>query len=288
MEKEKQIIINGLGESTAKSYAGSYMRLRRLLNLTDKRKPIRNTPLNEVLGAVLAVENPSTSYSVFVITKKLFDYERNKKQFDDADMLIKERKRTIQVKKNINLKQTLPTYLNIESAIKKETDPVTYITSYIMFYCNTRNMDIALADLHASKKSDYDKDRNHLVIDGKNVLFIRNVYKTSKKYGVKENIIQNKKFYQYVKELLGNDDIVKLYSRKDGTNLTKSSIASYLKHKVVLNLNEGLIIKAVIQYANEKGSYDMLRTISQNRGTGVNILLSEYDVSNIKPPTLII
>ncbi len=288
MEKEKQSLIKELGESTAKSYAGSYMRLRKILNITDKRKPIKKIPIDTILHHIKDVENPSTAYSVFVIAKKLFSYADNKENFDALDKIIKERKRDIQVSKNKNLTQSLPTYKEIATAVKKETDPRKYITSFIMFKINTRNQDIALADLHSQKKDKYDEKRNHLILDGNKVIFIRNVYKTAKKYGQKKNIIAVKKFADAVKELLGDADTKPLFSRKNGEHITPASIASYLKKYVVLGLNEGQIIKAVLKYADEEGSYDMLRKISANRGTGVNVLLQEYDVSNIKEPTEII
>lgn len=288
MEKEKQSLIKELGESTAKSYAGSYMRLRKILNLTDKRKPIKKIPIDTILHHIKDVENPSTAYSVFVIAKKLFSYADNKENFDELDKIIKERKRDIQVSKNKNLTQSLPTYKEIAAAVKKETDPRKYITSFIMFKINTRNQDIALADLHSKKKDKYDEKRNHLILDGNRVIFIRNVYKTAKKYGQKKNIIAVKKFADAVKELLGDADTKPLFSRKNGEHITPASIASYLKKYVVLGLNEGQIIKAVLKYADDEGSYDMLRKISANRGTGVNVLLTEYDVSNIKEPTEVI
>ena len=288
MEKEKQSLIKELGESTAKSYAGSYMRLRKILNMTDKRKPIKKISLDVILEEIKKVDNPSTAYSVFVIVKKLFSYADNKEKFDELDKDIKERKRDIQVSKNKNLNSSLPTYKEIATAVKKETDPRKYITSFIMFKINTRNQDIALADLHSKKKDKYDENRNHLILDGNRVIFIRNVYKTAKKYGQKKNIIAVKKFADAVKELLGDADTKPLFSRKNGEHITPASIASYLKKYVVLGLNEGQIIKAVLKYADEEGSYDMLRKISANRGTGVNVLLQEYDVSNIKEPSEVI
>ena len=288
MEKEKQSLIKELGESTAKSYAGSYMRLRKILKMTDKRKPIKKIPIDTILHHIKDVENPSTAYSVFVIAKKLFSYADNKANFDALDKIIKERKREIQVDKNKTLTQSLPTYKEIATAVKKETDPRKYITSFIMFKINTRNQDVALADLHSQKKDNYDEKRNHLIVDGNRVVFIRNVYKTAKKYGQKKNIIAVKKFADAVKELLGDADTKPLFSRKNGEHITPASIASYLKKYVVLGLNEGQIIKAVLKYADENGSYDMLRKISANRGTGVNVLLTEYDVSNIKDPSEVI
>lgn len=288
MEKEKQSLIKELGESTAKSYAGSYMRLRKILNMTDKRKPIKKISLDVILEEIKKVDNPSTAYSVFVIAKKLFSYADNKEKFDVVDKEIKDRKRDIQVSKNKTLTQSLPTYKEIATAIKKETDPRKYITSFIMFKINTRNQDVALADLHAKPKDNYDEKRNHLILDGNKVIFIRNVYKTAKKYGQKKNIIVVKKFGDMVKEVLGDADTKPLFSRKNGEHITPASIASYLKKYVVLGLNEGQIIKAVLKYADEEGSYDMLRKISANRGTGVNVLLQEYDVSNIKEPSEVI
>ena len=288
MEKEKLSLTREVGESTAKSYAGSYMRLRKILNMTDKRKPIKKISIDVVLGEIKKVDNPSTAYSVFVIAKKLFPYADNKEKFDELDQEIKQRKRDIQVKKNGNLDKSLPSYKEIANAVKKETEPRKYITSFIMFKINTRNQDVALADLHAHKKDNYDDKRNHLILDGNKVIFIRNVYKTAKKYGQKKNIIAVKKFADAVKELLGDADTKPLFSRKNGEHITPASIASYLKKYVVLGLNEGQIVKAVLKYADEEGSYDMLRKISANRGTGVNVLLQEYDVSNIKEPTEVI
>lgn len=288
MEKEKQSLIKELGESTAKSYAGSYERLRKILELKDKRKPIKKVSLDVVLGAIEKVDNPSTAYSVFVIAKKLFSYGDNKEKFDALDKIIKQRKREIQVNKNKNLSQSLPSYKEIGAAVKKETEPRKYITSFIMFKINTRNQDVALADLHAKPKNQYDEKRNHLILDGNKVIFIRNVYKTAKKYGQKKNIIAVKKFADSVRELLGDADTKPLFSRKNGEHISQASIASYLKRYVVMGLNEGQIIKAVLKYADEEGSYDMLRKISANRGTGVNVLLQEYDVSNIKEPSEVI
>ena len=77
MERELNRILNNMSESTAKSYRGSYLRLRKLLKLTDRRKPIKKMSLKDILTSIENVENPSTRHSVFVIAKKIFDYEKN-------------------------------------------------------------------------------------------------------------------------------------------------------------------------------------------------------------------
>jgi len=285
MERELNNILKDMSDSTAKSYRGSYLRLRKLLKLTDKRKPIKKMSLADVLSAIETVENPSTRHSVFVISKKIFDYEKNKDAFDAVDKKIREDKRTLQVNKNGNLDKTLPTYKELKTAIKNETNPKKYIVSFLMFKLTCRNMDIALADLHAKPKENYDENRNHLIIDGEKVIFIRNKYKTVKKYDVKKNVINVKKFTDMMKTFLGDAEKKALFSQRNGGEITGSAIASYLKKFIVLGLNEGQIVKIVLKQADETGSYNMLRTISNNRGTSISVLLSEYDVSNISEPT---
>ena len=68
MERELNNILKDMSESTAKSYRGSYLRLRKLLKLTDKRKPIKKMSLADVLTKIETIENPSTRHSVFVIS----------------------------------------------------------------------------------------------------------------------------------------------------------------------------------------------------------------------------
>jgi len=284
MERELKRIMKDMTDSTANSYRSSYMRLRKLMNLTDRRKPIAKMPLADILKGIETIENPSTRHSVFVISKKLFDYEKNKEPFDAVDKKIREDKRSLQVSKNGVLDKTLPTFKELKAAIKNEMNPKKYIVSFIMFKLTCRNMDIALADVHATPKDNYDETRNHIIIDGSKVIFIRNRYKTAKKYGVKKNVINVKKFTDMVKLFLGDSENKALFAQKNGGEITGSSIASYLKKFIVLNLNEGQIIKIVLKQADETGSYNMLRTIANNRGTSISVLLSEYDVSNISHP----
>ena len=77
MERELNRILKDMTDSTAKSYKSSYMRLRKLMELKDKRKPISKMSLADILKAIETIENPSTRHSVFVISKKIFDYEKN-------------------------------------------------------------------------------------------------------------------------------------------------------------------------------------------------------------------
>ena len=285
MNKELQSIVLTLGESTTVSYTGAYKRLRDLLELKDKRKPIRKVPLLDTLAKIESVENPSTRASVFLIAKKIYNYTDNREVFDKVDLQIRKDKRDLQIKKNKNLVAQLPSYAQIAEAVKNETGHLKYIISFIVLKISTRNQDIAFIDVHKEAKDEYDLKRNHLILDGKKVIFIRNIYKTAKTYGQKKNIIINEKFYNFLELFLGENVMKPLLTKKDGSPIEPSAVGSYMKRYIVLKLTEGDVLKAVLKYTDESGSYEKLRLLSFNRGTAVSTLLSEYDISNIKAKT---
>ena len=284
MNTEIKSLTNNLSQSTMTTYLNSYKLLRKLLNMTDKRKPIKKMPVTDVINAVETITNPSSRHLAFVVVWKIFPYDSNKELFDKVKEKINKDKRETQVNKNKTLNETMPTYKELDNAIKKEQDPRTYITSCIMFKLQTRNMDVALIDVHANKKDKYDLQRNHLILDGNKVIYIRNKYKTVSKYGPKQNIIKVKKFIQKVKEFLDGDDMKTLITQKNGKHINSGSTASYLKKYIVLGLNETKIIKIVIKNIEANGDYNMLRKVAFNRGTTLQLLLTEYDISNITEP----
>lgn len=290
MEKELKTITENLKPSTAKTYENSYKRLRVVLELKDKRKPIKKMSLNNIIEKLNKVENPNTKYSMFVVVKKLFNSESNKDKIDELDKKIREEKRDHQIAKNGNLKKELPTYKELNDAIKKETNAIKYIINFLFLKVNTRNMDIAYIDIHKSveNEDDLDKDRNHIYIKDGKAIFIRNKYKTFKSYGQKKNIISVKKFVDTIKFILGDKDKVALFAKRNGQPIAVGAIGSYFRRYMILGLNEGEIMKIVLKHIDEEGSYDMLRRVANNRGTSIGTLLKEYDITNVKNPTNVI
>lgn len=290
MEKEIKAITENLKPTTAKTYENSYKRLRVVLELKDKRKPIKKMSLNNIIEKLNDVENPNTKYSMFVVIKKLFNSESNKNDIDELDKKIRDEKRDHQIAKNGNLKKELPTYKELSDAIKKETDPIKYIINFLFLKVNTRNMDIAFIDIHKSveNEDDLDKDRNHIYIKDGKAIFIRNKYKTFRSYGQKRNIISVKKFVDTIKTLLGDKDKVALFATKKGTPIAVGAIGSYFRRFMILGLKEGEIMKIVLKHIDEEGSYDQLRRVASNRGTSIGTLLKEYDITNVKNPTNVI
>lgn len=289
MNKELQLIVADVKESTAVTYVNCYKRLRTELQITDKRKTVKSVGI-DLVESVLFNEkiNSNARAGILTVVKKLFYQEQYSARIDAIDMKIRFQKRVLQVKKNKQLTKELPTYNEMISALKKVEDLPKYIINWIFIYANARNADVALIDVHqpaADSRIDIDsldKNRNHLVLQDGYATLIRNVYKTVKTYGPKNNKIVARPFIAKLREYLAEDLTKPLVTNKKGEPIESNAFGAYLKKYRLLGLTESHIMKIVMRNVAERGSYNLLRKVSQNRGAGIQTLLNEYDLSNIK------
>ena len=296
MDAELKKILLDLKPHTAKMYSNSYMKVRVLMELKDKRKPLKKIPLADILAALDKVPNPNTRNSYFIVVKRLFMSEKHKDMLDEKDKEIRVAKQNHKKEKfGILNKSDLPTYTELSNLVKHEKNPKKYLINFLFLKVNVRNQDVAYIKLHKSveDESKLDKDLNHIYIKDGKAVYIRNKYKTFNTHGQKRNLISVKKFVSVVNDLLGDDESKLLFSKmKDGTTITNGSISSYFRPFLYMLGNgkdgllaEGEIMKIVMKYINEEGTFSDLRRVSNNRGTAIPTLFSEYDISNIKQPT---
>jgi len=292
MNKELKLITADVKENTAITYVNNYKRMREALGVTDKRKSVKSVGLDKIEELLLDDDlNANARAGMLTVVKKLFSNEEDKKKVDELDMKIRQHKRDHQVKKNGELSETLPTYKEMIAALKKVEDPRKYLINWLFIYANTRNADVALANISRSIPSrpveieELDKNRNHIVLENGHALLIRNVYKTSKSYGQKKNKITSRAFIDMARKYLGDELDKPLLTTKTGGGVPPASFGAYLKKFRLMDLTESQIMKVVMKHVAEKGSYNMLRKTSENRGTSISTLLAEYDISNIKEPS---
>jgi len=289
MNKELKLITADVKDITATTYRNSYKRLRDALGITGNRKSIKSLGLDAVEPILLdGATNSNARAGMLTVVKKLFD---DKERINEIDQKIRKHKREHQVKKNGELVESLPSHKELIAGLKKVTDPRKYIINWLFIYANTRNADVSLIDLHRGNDSrrvdvdELDKERNHIVLQDGYALLIRNIYKTAKSYGQKKNKISSRSFIDKAREYLGDDMDKPLLTNKSGGAVGASSFGAYLKRFRLMGLTESAIMKIIMAHVAEKGSYNMLRKVSQNRGTSISTLLAEYDVTNIKPPS---
>jgi len=292
MNKELKLITADVKENTATTYTNNYLRLREALGLNDKRKPVKTVGLDKIEPVLLDDSfNANARAGMLTVVKKLFSTENDKERIDEIDTKIRQHKRDHQVKKNGELTETLPTYKEMIAGLKKVEDPRKYLINWMFIHANTRNADIALIDVHRSIPSrpvemdELDKERNHIVLVEGHAVLIRHIYKTSKSYGTKKNKITSRAFIDKAREYLEDELDLPLLTTKTGGSIPPASFGAYLKKYRLMGLTESQIMKINMQNIAEKGSYNMLRKVSQNRGTSISTLLQEYDVSFVEPPS---
>lgn len=284
METELNKLVKDLKPSTATTYTNSYIRLRNHLGISPK-KQVSTLKLKSILEKVNQIENPSSRANILVVLRKIFTDDSHQQIINEQYKLINQQKREVQIHKNNGLNESMPSYDELVNSLKQLSSPLKYIVNFLMLYVNVRNQDIMLIDVHSKPKHSYDDSRNHLIVDGSKVIYIRNKYKTARKYGQKKNTINSKVFTKMVKDFVGDETSKPLFTQKDGKPVTPSSYTSYLKKVVIKGLTEAQIMKITMKHIDEKGDYNMLRRVSNNRGTSVPTLLQDYDMTNVKEPS---
>ena len=138
---------------------------------------------------------------------------------------------------------------------------VGHIVNWLLINLNTRNMDLVLTITRDKKPSNNTK--NYLIIRSKDVLYVRNSYKTYSTYGQKRNIIKDPRFYKSCIALIN----VNLFYNCG--NLTQV-VTKYTYN----GLTEAEYFKSILTETSKERLLDM----SVNRGSNVNTILQYYDL----------
>jgi hypothetical protein len=136
------------------------------------------------------------------------------------------------------------------------------------------------------KKDTKDKSKNYLWFSSKSktVHYIRNVYKTAKivkpngeltGYGQKIIKITDPAFIKVMKILVN-------YEKKENKPViffpNLETIAYYVKKMTYKNLGETMYFKIVVN--KFRSDPNMLKQISDNRGTDINTIFESYDIES--------
>lgn len=131
---------------------------------------------------------------------------------------------------------------------------------YLLINYQIRNMDM-VAGVVRFKKSINETD-NWFIVGKDKVVWIRNKYKTSTTYGQKIIVITDEKFRNAISKL-------------DALLTPKDNIDRVVK-KITGGYTESLIAKITLR---DNNSINGLNKMSKNRGTDVNTLASQYNIT---------
>ena len=260
--------------ATQKQYRIQYNKLYKLLD-----KPVNETSENKILEIVKEQSNVNNQQALLNIglvvrklyglsVKKLEDFREKNKKTITADIK----------KKNVELKETLPSYddlIQYTEILWESSEWTDYIINYLLINYQVRNEDLDFTIIKRKKDAN-DTTKNYIWLQSGKVTYIRNRYKTDKTYKKKVNVITNKQFITAIRRVLGCQDS----ELKCGIFIpNKNAIAYYIIKATYKQLGEGKYVKIIINHFRK--NLDKLKEISENRGTSLNEILKSYDIENV-------
>ena len=264
-------------------YDSMYRRLRALLQDED----IASVSQRRVIEVAESVDNRNTQQALINIA-----YLIRKKEgmaIMELETFRKKNQKLLEEKlfeANDNLIKKLPSYDTLVDYINdllKAKKYIQYVINYLLVYYQVRNADLVF-DFVLLKKDTKDDTKNYMWYNArmKRVHYIRNVYKTAKivkpdgtttGYGQKINIIDDPVFVKVLRIL------AKEQRKADKPTVFIPNSDNYHIKKVTYEgLGEGNIFKIVVN--KFRTDPNMLKQISNNRGTDINTILQSYDIES--------
>ena len=168
----------------------------------------------------------------------------------------------LQRQKNDKLKETLPSvdFNKLLNGYYRDKNYKSFVILYLLMNYNTRNKDLVVKVVN--DESDINPNENFLFIRDKDVIYIRNDYKTKNRYGSKRDVIKSRKLFNAVKEV---DSLL-----ENNNNLDRQV------KKVTNGINQSTMFKMLVASNNNlKG----IQKASKNRGTNMDTIAKSYDIT---------
>ena len=176
--------------------------------------------------------------------------------------------------KNAELDVVLPSYEDLMNGVKKYVEK-QYIINYLLTNVYCRNQD--LNALVSTKDVDVDiHTGNHLIISNNKVEFVRNEYKTSRKYGQLVRLLTDKKLVKELKAFLGKDKTKQLLDSKQ--------IDHEIRKYTYQGLSESEYLKVILRHFTNPLNVTKLYEIQNSRGTDINVILKNYNLGYTDSP----
>lgn len=265
-------------EGTQKAYKSQYKKLRRLLDDED----IGLSSQRKLIGIINEEENINQQQALLNIAilvrrlDKLNTKELEKQRDKNKGQIVNKVKEN---NKKFAEKEGMPSIEDLEDFTEYLWDKgewTDYVINYLLLNYQVRNADLNF-DIVKFKRDTKDDEKNYMWVSKNGFVdYIRNVYKTSGTYGRKVIKIKDPKFHTAMRRILGCQK-----SNLDcGVFIpNENQVGYYIKKATYKGIGEANYLKIVID-AN-RGDLQKLKEISDNRGTSLDTLLSNYDIKKV-------
>lgn len=270
--------MEGKAKNTVRTYVSNYKRLR---NHFDK--DLSEIPNVELIQYIAEQDSSNTKNGFITVAIQV-------KRLNGKDVMdLTDYRETLKValvsevkKKNAALQEILPEYSDLVEYTERlfdTGDHINYVINFLLLNYNVRNLDL---DFKITTKLNEatDEKTNYVVILPNKIMYIRNRYKTAETYGPKTHKITDEKFTFAIKKIY---QMMKKEDHEEYVNpiIPNPGTISYrIQSATYKSLGEGAYVKICINHFRK--DIEALQRISENRGTNLNTLLTEYNIQLIE------
>jgi len=279
MELENYVAsMEGKAKNTIRTYVSNYNKIYKHFG-----KDISDIPNEDLIQYISEQESSNTKngfITVAIQVKRMND--KNIVDLTDYRDSLKVHLVSEIKKKNAALQEILPSYADLVGYTERlfdTGDHIGYVINYLLLNYNVRNLDLDFKILTKLNEAT-DEQTNYMVIMPNKVMYIRNRYKTKDTYGPKTHKITDEQFilairkiYQMIKKT-DSDEYINPIIPNPGTISYRVQSATYKA------IGEGAYAKICINHFRD--DIEALQRISENRGTSLTTLLTDYNIQLIE------
>jgi len=282
MDSEFDLFVKAIADKSAntiKNYKTAYKKLMSIIG-GGEGSNIATTDEKKIVKKIREKENNRNTQqsliNIAIMVKRINDKKDIEKLIeareDNKKMIIK----MVQAK-NVSLQSSLPSYDEIQEytdMLYEKGEWTDFIINFLLINYQVRNQDLVF-DIVRFKRDTQDTDKNFMWLSNKKVVYSRNNYKTADTYGKKVITITDPKFVVAMKRTLSHQK----YDEEKGVFIpTISQVGYYIKKATLKQIGEGAYMKIVVN--KFRNNIDKIKEISENRGTDINTILTNYDIEN--------
>ena len=243
---------------------------------------ITNDPTYKLVNIINAMDSSASNrlnyLNIFIMIRKTSNDLQT--LLDLRDRLNK--RKSVEIKEKIqNLKETLPTYEEVNKYINElytNRQYVDYLINYFIWTYGLRNRDVNLSIINLNDFNKNDTSKNWIVIRKVDVILYISNYKTAGAYGLKKIICRSRKVLDACNKLgVGN-----LITNKFNEPVDDNGISYYIN--LYDNLNESEYYKIKINHLQtQPNPIQQIAKLCETRGScNISTLNNHYNI-NTKP-----
>lgn len=265
--------LEGKSKHTINTYTVQYKKLRAIL-----QQDIADVSQKKVLDVISQQKNPNQQQALIniaVLVRRLNNQR--------TDTLIEKReankKAVVKQVKKVNEELILPSLDDLEGYVDylyANNQYTDYIINYLLLEYQVRNKDLNFT-ITTRKRDMTNEDKNYIWLNlrHKKAVFVRRDYKTVATYGEKSHTITNAQFLTALKRVFA------CQKNKEDCGIfipNENQVGYYIQKATYKGIGEGAYLKIILNAHKKAGNIQKLQEISDNRGTDLNTLLSNYDI----------